>query len=79
MCLAVPGQVESVFIEHGLPMGRVNFGGVVKEVCLVYLPEIEVGQFVIVHAGFAISKLDECSAELALQAFAELDSIEPDS
>jgi len=66
MCLAVPGQVKTIFEEHGTRMGKVNFGGVVKEVCLAYLPEIEVGDYTIVHVGFAISQIDEASAQETL-------------
>ena len=72
MCLAVPGKVESIRDEGGIRMGRVNFGGVVKEVCLAYLPEIAVGDYAIVHVGFAISKIDETSAQETLRTFAEL-------
>jgi len=72
MCLAVPGQVESIHEENGTRMGRVNFGGVVKVVCLAYLPDIAVGEYTIVHVGFAISKIDEASALATLCTFAEL-------
>jgi hydrogenase expression/formation protein HypC len=57
-------------------MGRVNFGGVVKEICLAYLPDIAVGDYTIVHVGFAISKIDETSARATLQTFAELGLLE---
>jgi hydrogenase expression/formation protein HypC len=76
MCLAVPGKVESIRDEGGIRMGRVNFGGVVKEVCLAYLPEIAVGDYAIVHVGFAISKIDEASARETLRTFAELGILE---
>ncbi len=72
MCLAVPGQVESIRDEGGTRMGRVNFGGVVKEICLAYVPEIAVGDFALVHVGFAISRIDEASARATLQTFADL-------
>ena len=72
MCLAVPGQVESIHAENGMRMGRVNFGGVVKEICLAYLPEIAIGDYAIVHVGFAISRIDEASAQATLRTFAEL-------
>jgi hydrogenase expression/formation protein HypC len=63
MCLGVPGKVVSISRpEAGMQMGRVQFGGIQKEVCLAFLPEIEVGDYVIVHAGFAISQLDEAEA-----------------
>ncbi len=72
MCLAVPGRVEEIYRDLGTQMGRVNFGGVIKEVCLAYLPEIKVGDYTIVHVGFAISRIDEEVALRALQTFAEL-------
>jgi hydrogenase expression/formation protein HypC len=76
MCLAVPGQVESIHDEEGIRMGRVNFGGVIKDVCLAYLPEVAVGDYAIVHVGFAISKIDEASARETLRTFAELGLLE---
>jgi hydrogenase expression/formation protein HypC len=57
-------------------MGRVNFGGVVKEICLAYLPQIAVGDYTIVHVGFAISRIDEASARETLRTFAELGLLE---
>ena len=72
MCLAVPGKVEALFEQHGTRMGKVNFGGVVKDVCLAYLPDIQVGDYTIVHVGFAISRIDEASAQETLKTFEEL-------
>ncbi|MBM4246397.1 MAG: HypC/HybG/HupF family hydrogenase formation chaperone [Deltaproteobacteria bacterium] len=65
MCLAIPGEIRSV---HGgeLRTGRVAFGEVVREVCLAYVPEAAVGDFVVVHAGFAIARLDRAEAERTL-------------
>ncbi len=57
-------------------MGKVNFGGVVKEVCLAYLPDLELGDYTIVHVGFAISKIDEESAQETLRTFEELGLLE---
>ncbi len=79
MCLGVPGKVLQI-TRQGLdmPMGRVQFGGIQKEVCLSFLPEIEVGEYVIVHAGFAISQVDEAEAALTLELLrqmGELDAI----
>ncbi|MFO0926027.1 MAG: HypC/HybG/HupF family hydrogenase formation chaperone [Gemmataceae bacterium] len=71
MCLAVPGQVLEIHERQGVRMGRMSFGGVVKEVCLAYLPEVEVGDYAIVHVGVAISKLDEESARETLRLLAE--------
>ena len=72
MCLAIPGRVDEITEEDGLKVGRVNFGGVVKRVCLDYVPEIAVGDYTIVHVGFAISKIDQETAEQTLKEFREL-------
>lgn len=77
MCLAVPGRVESIHVDRGLRMGRVNFGGVVKEVCLAYLPDLAVGDYAIVHVGFAISRIDEATARETLRSLEEIGAIEP--
>jgi len=74
VCLAVPGQVESIRDEEGTRMGRVNFGGVVKDVCLAFLPAISVGDYALVHVGFAIARLDETAARETLAAFAMLEA-----
>lgn len=73
MCLGIPGQVLQIYQLDGLRMGRVDFGGVCKEVCLDYVPEVEVGDYTIVHVGFAITRLDEQSARESLALFAELE------
>ncbi len=76
MCLGVPGEVISVEEnELGMTMGRVRFGGIVKEVCLSYTPEAQVGDYVIVHAGFAISVVDEEEARLTLESFREVEKM----
>jgi len=72
MCLAIPGRVEEISVENDLRVGRVNFGGVVKRVCLDYVPEIEVGDYAIVHVGFAISRVDPESAEKTLAVFRQM-------
>jgi hydrogenase expression/formation protein HypC len=72
MCLAVPGRIDSIYEDQGTRMAKVNFGGVVKEVCLAYLPEAVVGDYAIVHVGFAISRIDEVSAQETLRMFASL-------
>jgi hydrogenase expression/formation protein HypC len=63
MCLGVPGKVLSIDQRDSLSMGRVEFGGIVKEVCMAYVPEAQVGDYVLVHVGFAISRVDEAEAE----------------
>jgi hydrogenase expression/formation protein HypC len=72
MCLGIPGRVLSVS-EGDLRLAKVEFGGIVKEVCLAYVPEAGVGDYVIVHVGFAISRVD---AAEAARVFSYLDEIE---
>jgi hydrogenase expression/formation protein HypC len=69
MCLAIPGRLEEITSDGLIRMGRVNFGGVFKRVCLDYVPEINVGDYAIVHVGFAISVVDEQTATETLEAF----------
>lgn len=76
MCLAIPGRVEEITTDGLIRMGRVNFGGVVKRVCLDYVPEINVGDYAIVHVGFAISVVDEKTAQETLDAFREMGVLE---
>ena len=63
MCLGIPGKVLEIRSENDLPMGKVEFGGIVKEICLAYTPEVQIGDYVIVHVGFAISRVDEEEAK----------------
>lgn len=74
MCLGIPGKVMEKSTEHDLLMGKVEFGEVCKRVCLEYVPEVRVGQYVVVHVGFALSILDEAEAS---QVFEFLASVEP--
>lgn len=76
MCLAIPGRVEEIMLEEGVRMGRVNFGGVVKRVCLDYVPEIEVGEYTIVHVGFALERIDEENARQTLELFREMGALD---
>jgi len=69
MCLGVPGRVEEVWEADGTRMATVDFGGVRKEVCLAYVPQVDVGDYTIVHVGFALTKLDEKSALETLEMF----------
>ncbi|MCX6030123.1 MAG: HypC/HybG/HupF family hydrogenase formation chaperone [Chloroflexi bacterium] len=76
MCLGVPGKVLSLEPNSvGMTMGKVSFGGVVKEVCLAYVPEAQVDDYVIVHAGFALNKLDEAEANEVFEALRELGEV----
>ncbi len=72
MCLGIPGKVIDIWEESGTRMSTVDFGGTTKTVCLAYLPDMETGEYTIVHAGFAITRLDEASANETLQMFADL-------
>lgn len=72
MCLAVPGEVISLSEKDGTQMAEVNFGGLRKEVCLAYIPDVKVGEYVVVHVGFAIQRLDEASAIETLANFDKL-------
>lgn len=76
MCLAIPGRIASIHDERGIRMGRVDFGGVVKEVCLAYVPEADVGDYALVHVGFAIATVDETEARKTLATFDEIRQIE---
>ena len=73
MCLAVPGKILGTEEREQSRLGRVEFGGLVREVCLDLVPEAEVGDYVIVHAGFAISHLDAEEAERTYQLLAEME------
>jgi hydrogenase expression/formation protein HypC len=76
MCLAIPGRVEEINAAGDLRMGRVNFGGVVKSVCLDYVPDVVVGDYTIVHVGFALSKIDEQSALETLELFRQMGALD---
>jgi hydrogenase expression/formation protein HypC len=71
MCLGVPGKVVEVFREHDLLMGRVDFGGVLKRVCLEYVPDIAIGEYALVHVGFALTRLNEAEANRVFALLAE--------
>jgi hydrogenase expression/formation protein HypC len=76
MCLAIPGRVVEVNSENTMRMSRVDFGGITRDVSLAYLPDVVAGDYVIVHAGFAISQLDEEEAQETLRLLAELGAVE---
>ncbi len=73
MCLGIPAKLVEVHREDDPPMGKVHFGGILKEVCLAYTPEAQVGDYVLVHVGFAISRIDEAEAQ---ETFALLEQID---
>ena len=73
MCLGIPGRVVETYKDHGILMGKVDFDGVMKRVCLAHVPEVQPGEYVLVHVGFALSHIDEAEAR---RVFAFLDGIE---
>ena len=75
MCLGIPGKVLELYEANGMKMGKIDFGGVVKEACLEYLPEIEVGDYTIVHVGFGISRLDEEEAQQTMEMLREMEML----
>jgi hydrogenase expression/formation protein HypC len=76
MCLAIPGKVESITGHDPLTrMGKVSFGGILKEACLAYVPEVQVGDYVIVHVGFALSKVDEDEAQKVFECLKQMDEL----
>ncbi len=75
MCLGIPGKIIDVFEAGGLPMGKVDFGGVTKECCLAYVPEAKVGDYTIIHVGFALNVIDEAEALETLELLREIDAI----
>jgi hydrogenase expression/formation protein HypC len=76
MCLAVPGKVIELWSRDGTPMAKVDFGGIVKQVCLSFVPDLQVGEYTIVHVGFALQRLDEQSALETLAVFEQLGELD---
>ncbi len=76
MCLAVPGKIVEIYEVAGLKMGKVDFGGVKREACLAYIPDAEIGDYTVIHVGFAISRLSEAEAQESLAALQEIVNIE---
>ncbi len=76
MCLGVPGKVIEIFEEDGIRMGTVDFGGIKRKACLEYEPEVKIGDYVVIHVGFAISAVDEEEAARAYELLAEMDNLE---
>ena len=77
MCLGIPGRIIELYRDGDLAMGTVDFGGVRRDVCLAYVQdEVEIGDYVIVHVGFAISKVDEAEAKRTFEALEEMSQLE---
>jgi len=77
MCLAIPGKIERITGDDLLTrMGQVNFGGILKEASLAYVPEAQVGDYVIVHVGFALSRVDEAEAQKVFEYLREIEGLD---
>lgn len=76
MCLGVPGKITDIYEADGLRMGRIDFGGTQREACLAYVPEANVGDYTVIHVGFAISLLSEEEAMATLETLREIANLE---
>jgi len=76
MCLGIPGKIVEIYEKDSMRMGKVDFGGVIRETCLAALPEAKIGEYTIVHAGFALNILSEEDAKETLALLQELEDIE---
>jgi hydrogenase expression/formation protein HypC len=76
MCLAIPGKLTDIYEKDNLRMAKIDFGGIVKEVCLAYVPEAKIGEYALIHVGFAISLMDEEEAQETLKLLQEVSNFE---
>ena len=76
MCLSIPGKVTEIYRERGMLTGKVDFGGVVKAVCLETVPDIEVGDYALVHVGFALARVDEAEAGRIFELLEQMNQLE---
>jgi hydrogenase expression/formation protein HypC len=76
MCLAIPGKIVDFHDKLGVRMSKVDFGGVTREACMDYVPDARVGDYVLVHVGFAISKVDEEEARRTYRYLEEMDQLQ---
>ncbi|MFH2037919.1 MAG: HypC/HybG/HupF family hydrogenase formation chaperone [Chloroflexota bacterium] len=72
MCLGIPGKVIELYESNGMKMAKIDFSGVIKEACMEYLPEIEVGDFTLIHVGFGLSIIDETEALETMALFNQI-------
>jgi hydrogenase expression/formation protein HypC len=75
MCLAVPGKIIEIYERGGLQMGKIDFGGVFREACLAYVPEAQVGDYTVIHVGFALNLLSETEAQETLALLKEISDL----
>jgi hydrogenase expression/formation protein HypC len=76
MCLAIPGKVVETYCEHDVRMGRVDFGGIFKRVCLEHVPDAAIDDYVLVHVGFALSRIDEAEAMRVFEFLGTIDQLD---
>lgn len=76
MCLGVPGKIVEIYEANGLKMGKIDFGGVLREACLEYVPDAQIGEYTVIHVGFAISQLSEEEAQETLALLREIANVE---
>jgi hydrogenase expression/formation protein HypC len=76
MCLGIPGKVVETYRELDVLMGKVDFSGVCKRVCLEHVPEVQPGEYVLVHVGFALSRIDEAEAQLVFDFLKRMEQLE---
>lgn len=76
MCLGIPGKVVDIYREHDVLMGKVDFTGISKRVCLEHVPEVQVGEYVLVHVGFALSRIDEAEAQRVFEFLHQMNQLD---
>ncbi len=76
MCLAVPGRVVETYREHDVRMGKVDFGGISRAVCLEHVPEVQPDEYVLVHVGFALARIDEDEARRVFELLEQMDQLD---
>jgi len=76
MCLGVPGKIIEIYENGSLQMGKIDFGGVVREVCLAYVPEAQLGDYALIHVGFALNLISEAEAQETLALIREISDFE---
>ena len=76
MCLGVPGKIVEIYEANGMQMGKIDFGGVFREACLAYVPEAKVGDYTLIHVGFALNLIDEAEAQETLALLKEISDFE---
>jgi len=76
MCLGIPGKVTELYELNGMNMAKVDFGGIIKEACMAYLPEIKVGDYTLIHVGFGLSIIDEEEAKETMDLLNQIASFQ---